>query len=493
MVSKKSQKRKVVSRKTTKKRPLMKKKTSRKMSKKRRVVKKSSSRKKTKKRRVVKKRSTRKKRKKVIMRGGKDPLMSTSTAIEKFITDNFDQTYNLHKLLPGLITYNFEIIKDSSFKHAEILGMVTLIPDSWEDFKDIKKHNKAATSPPLKIKPEDYYRKKYFIIVKNPTGRNEKYEIEYLNNDQSFRITKFEDGKNKYFNGSKFQDGIKTLAFINLDFFFSYICTKLLTPYNEKIASSIKNNIKNPISLYDTIETAIEGAKALSSITPAPEAPLSVPPSEKPYVVIFDFDYCLMKGDWTSIWRNLKTNNELSSLPIPGDKSGFEIKLKSGEIIQFNNDFGFVTEGTVDKTTQVKDFFSELNNKAYIYIASYGYYECIETVLKKVLGGSFVDDYIKILTPELYKKPGTDTYYEGGTDLEDNKEEILTDILKEMEKKMEDIKKENCVFFDDDENNVETANKLGIIGRQDAPFSNERKNELLTLINPNENLDRLIL
>uniref|UniRef100_A0A6C0EGX7 Uncharacterized protein n=1 Tax=viral metagenome TaxID=1070528 RepID=A0A6C0EGX7_9ZZZZ len=55
MVSKKSQKRKVVSRKTTKKRPIMKKKTSRKKSKKRRVVKKKSSRKKS---------------KKVIMRGG---------------------------------------------------------------------------------------------------------------------------------------------------------------------------------------------------------------------------------------------------------------------------------------------------------------------------------------------------------------------------------------------------------------------------------------
>jgi hypothetical protein len=55
MVSKKSRSRKVVSRKTTKKRPLMKKKTSRK---------------KSKKRRVLKKKSTRKKTKKVIMRGG---------------------------------------------------------------------------------------------------------------------------------------------------------------------------------------------------------------------------------------------------------------------------------------------------------------------------------------------------------------------------------------------------------------------------------------
>jgi hypothetical protein len=75
MVSKKSQKRKVVSRKTTKKRPLMKKKTSRKMSKKRRVVKKKrSSRKKSKKHRVVKKkRSSHKMSKKVIMRGGVEP------------------------------------------------------------------------------------------------------------------------------------------------------------------------------------------------------------------------------------------------------------------------------------------------------------------------------------------------------------------------------------------------------------------------------------
>ena len=62
MVSKKSQKRKVVSRKTTKKRPIMKKKTSRKKSKKRRVVKKKSSRKKS---------------KKVIMRGGGDGDQTT--------------------------------------------------------------------------------------------------------------------------------------------------------------------------------------------------------------------------------------------------------------------------------------------------------------------------------------------------------------------------------------------------------------------------------
>jgi serine/threonine protein kinase len=79
MVSKKSKSRKVVSSKTTKKRPLMKKKTSRKMSKKGSVMKKKSSRKKSKKRPVMKKRSTRKSSKKVIMKGGDIVLICGQT------------------------------------------------------------------------------------------------------------------------------------------------------------------------------------------------------------------------------------------------------------------------------------------------------------------------------------------------------------------------------------------------------------------------------
>ena len=500
MVSKKSRSRKVVSRKTTKKRPLMKKKTSRKMSKKRRVVKKRSARKKSKKRPVMKKRSSRKKSKKVIMRGGKKPLMSKSDRIEHFMTINFDQTYNLHKLLPGLITYNTEIIKDSSFKHAEILGMVTLIPDSWKDFKDIKTY-KAATSSTFKIKPEDYYKKKYFIIVKKPTGKNEKYEIEYLNSDQSFRITKFEEGKTKYFDyeNETFKDDMFEFNKLrdNLLIFFKYICNELLKPYDETIASSIKNSIKSRsklemellyyISQLKETQSTKSHEQALNSQTEQQETGMMATATILPYVVIFDFDECLMKDSWTGLINDL--GNGIGKEDLPDTNSNVD---KSVEIFKKNVDtkrevktpfvpsFGFIT-GTnkVGRDAEVVEFFTKLTQKAVVYIASYGYKDVIYKVLENALReASYLLQKIIIITPSNFTIPKTPNYYDDGQDMGDNKKKMLTWIKQQNP----GISLINYVFYDDNQDNVNTANSLGMTGKLAYPFSQELKVGLLEVI-----------
>ena len=179
----------------------MKKKPVRKMTKKRRVVKKKSSRKKSKKHRVVKKRSTRKKSKKVIMRGGVEPLKSE--IIEQYIEDNFiekilplnSSIYDLATLKKHII-YNTQNVPDTKFKNNAVLGIVTLNSPERKEVEEFVEQYREKQ----KLDDNHLYINRYFIIVKNQSTKNEKYEIEYLNSDQSFRITKFEGGMTKYFN-----------------------------------------------------------------------------------------------------------------------------------------------------------------------------------------------------------------------------------------------------------------------------------------------------
>ena len=258
MVSKKSQKRKVVSRKTTKKRPLMKKKPVRKMSKKRRVVKKKSSRKKSKKHRVVKKRSTRKKSKKVIMRGGVEPLKSE--IIEQYIEDNFieknlplnSSIYNLASFKKHIL-YNEQIVQDTKFKKNAVLGIVTLnSPESKDVYKFVKKYRKKQT-----LDDNHLYINRYFIIVKNPKG-NIKYEIEY--NSNNFWIL---DSQGYYFDTttSKFinKTVIGSVGLIGLESLINmlvqYVIMNIL--YSLDPPSLLLNNIKDSSHLHTLLNSSV--------------------------------------------------------------------------------------------------------------------------------------------------------------------------------------------------------------------------------------------
>ena len=170
MISKKSKKRKVVSRKTTKKRPLMKKKPVRKMSKKRRVVKKSSSRKKSKKRPVMKKRSTRKKGNYLIMKGGVVTLLCQDKPYNINNTDNieFNSLYFTERI-------EIEKMLNNDFKNSKTNKTLPFIGSgSFNDTCDLGKYKGKATKIP---KDKDYVMK----FVKS--GKDEKIDVEEIDGE----------------------------------------------------------------------------------------------------------------------------------------------------------------------------------------------------------------------------------------------------------------------------------------------------------------------
>jgi hypothetical protein len=142
MVSKKSRSRKVVSRKTTKKSPLIKKKTSRKMNKKRPLMKKRSSRKMNKKRPLMKKRSSRKKSKKIMI-GGTDPFFYLNdNGNFKKIEHNGDgiktteiASKNLRELGEQEKVFDFIVIKKNTTNNNCILKKYIVIVKESVDIK----------------------------------------------------------------------------------------------------------------------------------------------------------------------------------------------------------------------------------------------------------------------------------------------------------------------------------------------------------------------
>ena len=170
MVSKKSQKRKVVSRKTTKKRPIMKKKTSRKKSKKRRVVKKRSSRKKSKKRPVMKKRSTRKKGNYLIMKGGVVTLLCQDKPYNINNTDNieFNSLYFTERI-------EIETMLNNDFKNSKTNETLPFIGSgSFNDTCDLGKYKGKAKKIP---KDKDYVMK--FVT----SGEDEEIDVEEIDGE----------------------------------------------------------------------------------------------------------------------------------------------------------------------------------------------------------------------------------------------------------------------------------------------------------------------
>ena len=169
--------------------------------------------------------------------------------------------------------------------------------------------------------------------------------------------------------------------------------------------------------------------------------------------VIFDFDQCLMKEHWFSLYKNYN----------PEELNKVIVKLE---------DFGLEKD-------IIKLFRKLKSKKIKIIIASFGKREIIKHVLKLFISEGFkIIDLkkingikkfdIAISTPSDILVPSADYYYSDGMKVIGDKNPQLDLIKKKLH--IKNIKKD-MIFFDDSPDNITGAKSEGYTAHQVEPFS----------------------
>lgn len=210
---------------------------------------------------------------------------------------------------------------------------------------------------------------------------------------------------------------------------------------NEEAAAQISKRLAKTAIQNAAAATPGKGSASASAKRTRKSSHLKSPQSrlKTKYVVVFDFDQCLMKEHW---WGNYK------DAPI--------------ETIEFApDDFAH---------PQIKTLFTAIRSVpgVTIAVASFGRKDVIEKAIESVLGSNHG---VYITTPRDYAG------YKDGQSMGD-KNTQLKNIAEHFGSNGKPLSLKNMIFFDDSDHNITSAKAIGVTAQIAAPYT--------------ENMDHLI-